>query len=173
MDAIALYSTPVLILIILFSGVITRQPVYELFVEGAKEGLQICLRIFPYILGMMVAVAVFRSGGALDILARVLQPICNLFNTPSEVLPLALMWPMSGSGALGLTADIIESAGPDSYTGLLASVMQGSTDTTLYILAVYFGVVGIKKYRYALPVGLSADMVSFLAAAIVCQMFFT
>ncbi len=172
MDAIALYATPVLIFVILLSGIITRQPVYELFVEGAKEGLHICVRIFPYILGMMVAISLFRSGGALDILAKVLRPLCDFLHIPTEVLPLALMRPLSGSGALGITADIIATEGPDSSAGLLASVMQGSTDTTLYILAVYFGAVGIKKYRYAMAVGLSADMVSFLAAAIVCQIFF-
>jgi len=172
MEAISLYAAPLLILIILVSGLIARQPLYELFVEGAVEGLQICVRILPYVLGMMVAIALFRSSGALNAIASWVQPLCEFFHIPPEVLPLALMRPLSGSGALGITADIIETAGPDSYTGLLASIMQGSTDTTMYILAVYFGSVGIKKFNYAPIVGLSADMVSFASAAIVCYIFF-
>lgn len=173
MEAISLYAMPALILLILLFGIFARQPVYELFVEGAAEGLQICAKILPYVLGMLIAIALFRSSGALDALAGLLIPICEFFHIPADVLPLALMRPLSGSGALAITADIIETAGPDTYTGLLASVMQGSTDTTMYILAVYFGAVGIKKYRYALMVGLSADLFSFISAAVFCNIFFT
>ena len=144
MEAISLYATPVLIIIILVSGVIAKLPLYELFVEGAMEGLEMCVKILPYVLGMLVAIAIFRNWGARS-------SICDsnahlqLFNIPTEVLPLALMRPLSGSGALGITADIIATEGPDSHAGLLASIMQGSTDTTMYILAVYFGAVGIKN----------------------------
>ncbi len=172
MEAISLYATPVLIIIILVSGVIAKLPLYELFVEGAMEGLEMCVKILPYVLGMLVAIAIFRSSGALEALSVILMPICKLFNIPTEVLPLALMRPLSGSGALGITADIIATEGPDSHAGLLASIMQGSTDTTMYILAVYFGAVGIKKYLYAPTVGLTADMVSFISAAIICNIFF-
>lgn len=172
MEALSLYATPVLMIIILLSGIIARLPLYELFVEGAMEGLQMCVKILPYVLGMLVAIAVFRSSGALEALSVVLAPLCRLLNIPAEVLPLAIMRPLSGSGALGITADIIETSGPDSHAGLLASVMQGSTDTTMYILAVYFGAVGIKKYLYAPAVGLTADMISFISAAIICNIFF-
>jgi spore maturation protein B len=172
MEMISVYAAPLLILVILTFGMISRQPIYEQFVEGAAEGLQICIKILPYVLGMMVAISLFRSSGAMDEIARFLLPVCEFLHIPTDVLPLALMRPLSGSGALAITADIIETAGPDSYSGLLASIMQGSTDTTLYILAVYFGAVGIKKYRYALPLGLSSDMFSFISAAIFCQLFF-
>lgn len=172
MEAVSLYATPVLIIIILLSGVIARLPLYELFVEGAMEGLQMCIKILPYVLGMLVAIAVFRSSGALDAVAGFLQPVCDALHIPTEVLPLAVMRPLSGSGALGITADILATEGPDSHAGLLASVMQGSTDTTMYILAVYFGAVGIKKYSYAPTVGLTADLISFISAAVVCSIFF-
>ncbi len=172
METLSLYATPVLIIVILVSGIIAKLPLYELFVEGAMEGLEMCVKILPYVLGMLVAIAIFRSSGALEAFSVILMPICQLFNIPTEVLPLALMRPLSGSGALGITADIISTEGPDSYAGLLASIMQGSTDTTMYILAVYFGAVGIKKYLYAPTVGLTADMVSFISAAIICNIFF-
>ncbi|NLF79816.1 MAG: spore maturation protein [Clostridia bacterium] len=172
MESVSLFATPFLVLVIITSGLLAGQPVYEQFVEGAMEGLHICVRILPYVLGMMVAIALFRSSGALDSLSLILRPVCAFFHIPPEVLPLAMMRPLSGSGALAITADIINTEGPDSYAGLLASVMQGSTDTTMYILAVYFGSVGVKKFRYAVTVGLSADLVSFIAAAFACNMFF-
>ena len=172
MTALSLYAAPVLIMLILISGLKARLPLFSLFAEGAMEGLRICVRIFPYVLGMMLAIGIFRGSGALDALATFLAPVCAALHIPGEVLPLALMRPLSGSGALGLTADILTNSGPDSPTGLLASVMQGSTDTTLYILAVYFGSVGIGRYRYGLPVGLAADAISFLSAAFVCELFF-
>lgn len=172
MTALSMYAAPLLILAILISGIKARLPVFSLFAEGAAEGLRICVRIFPYVLGMMLAIALFRGGGALDALAKLVSPLCAFLHIPADVLPLALMRPLSGSGALGLTAEIINTCGPDSRAGLLASVMQGSTDTTLYILAVYFGAVGIDRYRYGLPVGLAADAMSFLIAAAVCEFFF-
>lgn len=161
-----------LLLVIPLYGLMKKQPVYELFVEGAAEGVTMALQILPYLLAMLLSVAVFRASGAFAALAGWLTPVTEFFGIPGEVLPLALMRPLSGSGALALTADIINESGPDSFPGLLASVMQGSTDTTFYILAVYFGSVGIKKYRYAVTVGLSADMVSFIASCVVCRALF-
>ena len=172
MSLVSAYAVPLLVLIILISGIRARLPLFELFVEGAAEGRQICVKIFPYVLGMLVAISLFRSSGALTALAALLAPLCNALHIPGDVIPLALMRPLSGSGALGLTAEIINTQGPDSYAGLLAAVMQGSTDTTLYILAVYFGAVGVSRYRYGLAVGLSADLISFIAAAVVCRIFF-
>lgn len=171
-QTISLYTVPLILLLIPLYGLIKKQPVYELFVEGAAEGIQMVLQILPYLVAMLVAISIFRSSGAFDAIAKLLMPVTEPLGVPAEVLPLALMRPLSGSGALALTADIINSAGPDSPAGILASVMQGSTDTTFYILAVYFGAVGVRKYRYALAVGLSADMVSFLASFIVCKLFF-
>ena len=172
MRLLSLYAIPLLLLFIPLYGILKGQPVYELFVEGAAEGVTMALQILPYLLAMLLSVAVFRASGAFAALAGLLEPITSFFGIPASVLPLAMMRPLSGSGALALAADIINEEGPDSFAGLLASVMQGSTDTTFYILAVYFGSVGIKKYRYAPIVGLSADMVSFIASYVVCRLYF-
>lgn len=169
---VSIYAIPLLLLLIPLYGLAKKQPVYEQFVEGAAEGVTMALQILPYLLAMLLSIAVFRASGAFAALAQMIAPATELLGIPGEVLPLALMRPLSGSGALALSADIINEAGPDSFPGLLASVMQGSTDTTFYILAVYFGSVGIKKYRYALTVGLSADMASFIASVAVCRCFF-
>lgn len=173
LQQISIFAVPVILLVILLSGVTRRLPVYELFVEGAAEGVKMALQILPYLMAMLVAIAVFRASGAFDAMAGLLMPVCEKIGIPPEVLPLAMMRPLSGSGALALTADIIREQGPDSFAGLLASVMQGSTDTTFYILSVYFGSVGVRKYRYALGVGLSADLVSFISSFIVCAILFS
>ena len=161
-----------MLLLIPLYGLAKKQPVYEQFVAGAAEGVGMALQILPYLLAMLLSIAVFRASGAFAALADALAPLTEALGVPGEVLPLALMRPLSGSGALALTADVISQAGPDSFPGLLASVMQGSTDTTFYILAVYFGSVGVKRYRYALTVGLSADLMSFIASLLVCRLFF-
>jgi spore maturation protein B len=171
-STISRYTIPALLLAIPLYGMIKKVPVYEAFVEGAKEGVWIALRIFPFLLGILIAIAVFRASGGFDILLTFARPLTEFLGIPGEVLPLALMRPISGSGALGITTDLITQYGPDSFIGRLASVMQGSTDTTFYVLAVYFGSVAIKKYRYALVVGLGADVASFLASAIICKLFF-
>ncbi len=171
-DLLSHYAVPLLMLLIPFYGLIRGKPVYELFVSGAAEGIGLMLSILPYLLAMLVVIAVFRASGAFAALAGFLAPVTDALGIPPEVLPVAIMRPLSGNGALALTADVINTSGPDSPAGLLASVMQGSTDTTCYILAVYFGAVGVKKYRYALTVGLAADLVSFLAAVVFCRIFF-
>ncbi|MGI6362055.1 MAG: spore maturation protein [Bacillota bacterium] len=166
------YIIPLLLLAIPLYGLIKKVPVYETFVEGAKAGVKTALQIFPFILGILLAIAIFRASGAFEIVIAVVSPFLKPWSIPAEVLPLGLMRPLSGSGALGMTADILTYYGPDSLIGRMASVVQGSTDTTFYILAVYFGSVAIKKYRYALLVGLSADCVSFFIACSVCNFFF-
>ncbi|MCL1817042.1 MAG: spore maturation protein [Clostridiales bacterium] len=172
LNFISMYAVPLTLLFIPLYALARGVPLYERFVEGAAEGMSLILKILPYILAMMTAVAVFRASGAFEAISRLLAPVCGLLGLPVEVLPLALLRPLSGSGALGVTADIMQNQGPDSFSGRLASVMQGSTDTTFYILAIYFGSVGIKKYRYALTVGLLADMASFIAAFCVCKLMF-
>jgi spore maturation protein B len=166
------YAVPLMLLIIPIYAYIKKVAVYESFVAGAAEGVQTSVKILPFLVGMMMSIAVFRASGAFDALAGLIAPIFNFFGVPVEVLPLAIMRPLSGSGALALSAQIVNDYGPDSFIGRLASVMQGSTDTTFYVLAVYFGSVSIRKYRYALAVGLSADIVSFISSVIVCRMFF-
>ena len=147
--------------------------VYEAFVEGAEEGFTTAVRIIPYLVAMLVAIGVFRSSGALEIMVDLVRPVTNCLGIPGEVLPLAVMRPLSGGGALGITADLIKSFGPDSFTGRLASTMQGSTDTTFYVATVYFGSVGIMKYRHSIAVGLIADITGFLASVFICGLLFS
>lgn len=171
-SVLSLWIIPVLISFILVLAVWNRVPVYETFVEGAKDGFQTAVQIIPHLVGMMVAITVFRESGALDLLSNFLQPILVLLHFPSEVFPLAMLRPISGTGALALTTDLISTYGPDSFIGRLASTMQGSTDTTLYIVTVYFGAVGIKKVGYAVKVGLLADLAGIIASIIVVNMYF-
>lgn len=170
--ALSKYAIPALLVFIPVYAFCKKVPVYESFVEGASEGLGVALKILPFLLGMLVAIHIFRESGALDYLAKLLEPVANLLHIPQEVLPLALMRPLSGSGALGITADLLNTYGPDSMIGRIASTMQGSTDTTFYILTVYFGAVGIQKYRHALVVGLAADLTSFVVASLLCYVVF-
>lgn len=166
------WAIPVLFFIFLLSGYLRRVPVYEAFVRGAAEGFQTAVRIIPYLVAMFVAIKVFRVSGAMDLLARGCAPFLQWLGMPPEVLPLALMRPLSGSSALGLATELIKTHGPDSFVGRLASVMQGTTDTTFFVLTVYFGSVGIKKYRHALPLGLLADLTGLLLSLILCNILF-
>ncbi|MBQ9992402.1 MAG: spore maturation protein [Firmicutes bacterium] len=163
---------PFLIAFIPLYAFIKKIPVFEVFTKGAAEGVGTAIRILPFLLGMLVAIAVFRASGMADIFCSIMKPLTDLFGIPPEVLPLAAMRPFSGGASLGLAAELIQTYGPDSFIGRLASVMQGSTDTTFYILAVYFGSVAITRYRYAVAVGLTADIVSFISSFAVCLLLF-
>ncbi|WP_204667189.1 spore maturation protein [Gracilibacillus alcaliphilus] len=160
-------------MLILITALIKRVPAYEVFVEGGKEGLQMAVSLLPFLLGMLVAIAILRSSGALDALVQLLQPLLDLLGIPAELAPLAILRPISGTAALGVTADIIQVYGPDSFLGRLASTMQGSTDTTLYILTVYFGAVGIKKMGNALKIGLIADFIGIIVSVIIVTWLFS
>lgn len=146
--------------------------VYEEFVEGAKEGIQVALRIFPYLVAILVAVGIFRAAGGIDILSRLLAPLLDLIGLPTQVLPMVLVRPMSGSAATGLFAEIVKSCGPDSYTAQLAGTILGGTETTLYVLAVYFGSVAIRRGRHALAAGLLADLAGVAASLVICRLVF-
>ena len=169
---ISLWMIPSLIGFILLYGTFKKVPTYESFVEGGKEGIQIAFSIIPYLVGMLVSISIFRASGALEYFMSFLKPVLDFIGVPSEVAPLAIIRPISGNAALGMTSDLIATYGPDSFIGRLASVIQGSTDTTLYVLSVYFGAVGIKKMGDALKVGLLADLVGFIAAIIVVTLMF-
>jgi spore maturation protein SpmB len=145
--------------------------VYEVFVEGAKEGFNVALRIIPFLVAILAAVGAFRGGGAMDVLARVLAPITTRIGLPPEVLPIALVRPFSGSGSLGLLGNVFATPGlgPDSYAGRLGSILQGSTETTFYVLSVYCGSVGIVRYRHALVAGLSADLTGLMASIFIAR----
>ena len=146
-------------------GVGRRVDVCYALIHGAEEGLETLLRIVPALVGLLTAVSMLRASGALDLAARLLAPLLDRVGVPSELLPLMLVRPISGSAALGVGAELIGTYGPDSYLGRVAAVMLGSTETTFYTIAVYFGAVGVTRTRYALPAALCADLTGFLAAA--------
>lgn len=139
--------------------------VYDALVQGAGGGLEVMLRIFPALVGLMTAVAMLRASGALELAAEVLAPLLDRVGLPAQLLPLMLVRPISGSAALGVGAELIQTYGPDSQLGRTAAVMLGSTETTFYTIAVYFGAVGITRTRYAVPAALCADLTGFLTAA--------
>ena len=169
---ISILAIPFLIFSFLTFGLVRKVKVYEKFVEGAKEGFNVAVRIIPYLVAMLAAIGIFRSGGAMDLLIYVLSPITSLIGMPAEALPMALMRPLSGSGSLGIMTEIIKTHGPDSLLGIMVSTFYGSTETTFYVLAVYFGSVNIQKTRYALPVGLMADVAGILGAVYIVNMLF-
>ncbi|MDQ0197449.1 spore maturation protein [Neobacillus ginsengisoli] len=169
---ISLAFIPILIGFILLYGTFKQVPTYESFVEGGKEGIKIAISIIPFLVGMLVAISVFRASGALDALMKWIRPVMESIGMPAEIVPLVFIRPISGTAALGMTSDLIANYGPDSFIGRLASVLQGSTDTTLYVITVYFGAVGIKKMGDALKVGLLADLVGIIAAIAVVAFLF-
>ncbi|PTY78641.1 spore maturation protein [Heyndrickxia sporothermodurans] len=172
LSIVSIWIIPILIGFILIYSVKKKTPAYESFVDGGKEGIKIAVSIIPFLVGMLVAITVFRSSGALDFLVQLLRPVLDFLGVPSEIVPLALIRPISGNAALGIMSDILKVHGPDTFIGKLASTIQGSTDTTLYVLTVYFGAVGIKKMGDALKVGLLADLVGISAAIIIITWMF-
>jgi spore maturation protein SpmA len=168
---IAPWIIPGLMVALLGFGVARRVRVYEVFVEGARDGFQVAIRIIPYLVAILVAVAMFRASGALEALVRPLGAVTELVGLPADALPMALLRPLSGSGAYGILASIINdpAIGPDSYTGYLVSTFQGSTETTFYVLAVYFGAVGIRRVRHTLVAALCADIAGIAAAVFICS----
>jgi len=163
---------PLAILIIFFAGWWKKVKVYEAFIEGAKDGFNTAIRIIPYLVAILCAIAAFRASTAMDYLAKFISPLTNLIGMPAETVPLALVRPLSGSGALGLMSDLITKYGPDSFIGRLAATIMGSTETTFYILAVYFGSVGIRKARHSVAAGLIADAAGILAAVFICNLIY-
>jgi len=171
---IAPWILPGLMLGFLSFGLWRKVAIYEVFVEGAKEGFQVAIRIIPYLVAILVAVGMFRASGALDILVQIIGSVTAPLGMPAEALPMALLRPLSGSGAYGVAASIINdpAIGPDSYTGYLVSTLQGSTETTFYVIAVYFGAVQVKRLRHALWAALTADVVAVIAAVIAVGLLF-
>ncbi|WP_078545981.1 spore maturation protein [Litchfieldia alkalitelluris] len=169
---VSLYIIPVIIGFILIYGTLKKVPTYEAFVEGGKEGINIAFSIIPYLVGMLVSISIFRASGAMDFFVEFLRPALQFIGVPAEIAPLAIIRPISGTAALGMTTDLIATYGPDSFIGRLASTLQGSTDTTFYVLTVYFGAVGIKKMGDALKVGLLADLVGIIASLVIVTLIF-
>ncbi|MCA1054693.1 spore maturation protein [Rossellomorea aquimaris] len=171
-STISLWLIPLMIGLILVYGTLKKVPTYEVFVEGGKEGVKIAISIIPFLIGMLVAITVFRESGALEFFVGLMRPALLAMGIPPEIVPLAIIRPISGTAALGMMSDIVASYGPDSFIGRLASTLQGSTDTTLYVLTVYFGAVGIRKMGDALKVGLLADLVGIAAAIFIVTIMF-
>ena len=169
-DVLSFWTIPLLLGAFVLFGWARGVRVFEAFVEGAKEGFQVALRLIPYLVGILVAVGMFRASGGLAVFVRLAAPITGPLGLPAEAVPLAILRPLSGSGALGVMTEILATHGPDSFLGYLASTMQGSTDTTFYVLAVYFGAVGIKRTRHAVPAGLIADAAGLAAAIVVSNL---
>lgn len=170
-QAISPWIIPLLVVGFLSFGLARGVAVYETFVEGAREGFDVAVRIIPYLVAILVAVGMFRASGALAALVHTIGPWTGRVGLPAQALPMALLRPLSGSGAYGIMASIIRNPaiGPDSYTGYLVSTLQGSTETTFYVLAVYFGAVQIRRIRHALAAGLTADLAGIIAAVAICS----
>lgn len=163
---------PSLILIVILYGIKKKINIYDVFIDGAKEGFEVSLATFPYLLGMMFAINLFLKSGFLNIALNFIEPITLLLKIPTEIIPLAIMRPISGSSSLAILTSIFESFGPDGTIGRIASIIQGSNDTTFYIITLYFGAVGIKKIRYALWGGLISDLISVIAGIIIVNFLF-
>ena len=160
---------PVLIFLIFSYGLARGVHIYEAVTEGARQGFDIAVRIIPFLVAILVAIRMFRASGAMELLTSVLNPVTRLIGMPGEVLPMALVRPLSGSGAFGIMAELVEAA-PDSYAAYVASTLMGSTETTFYVLAVYFGAVGVSRIRHALLAGLCADATGIVVASLTCRM---
>ncbi len=159
-------------LTILLAGYIKGVKIYDSFTTGVKDGLQVILNIFPNLLAMILAIRIFQNSGLMDIIINRFEVVLNYLNIPHPVFPLLFLRSLSGSGSLSYVHTILSQYGPDSFIGKLASTIQGSTETTFYIIAVYFGAIGINKYRYSIIVGLLADIAGFFAAIFICNLIF-
>lgn len=152
-------ALPIIILIILFFGVKEKINMFDIFLEGAKEGIEIVVKLFPTLVGIFVAIGLLRSSGVIELFINMMVPITNLFNIPKEIMPLALLRPISGSASMAVGTDIMQKHGVDSKIGLIVSTIMGSTETTLYTIAIYTSIVGVKKTRFVLIAALIADIV--------------
>ena len=163
---------PLIILIIIIYGVKKKINIYDVFIEGAKESIELAINLFPPMLAMILGVNIFLKSGVIDLVLDKLTFLFTFFKVPGQILPMMIMRPISGSSALAILTNLFESYGPDSFLGVLGSILQGSTDTTFYILTVYFGTIGIKKIRYALIAGVMADIAGIIISIIIVNLIF-
>lgn len=162
-------AVPMVILLIIAYGVIEKNKVYDTFIEGAKEGMQVVVNIFPTLVGIFLAVGALRSSGLIELIINIIKPIIETLRIPAEIIPLALLRPISGSASMAVATDIISKHGVDSLIGLIASTIMGSTETTLYTIALYTSAVGIKKIRFVLIAALIADITGMLISVAICR----
>ena len=172
MNGLSLLPIPFLLGFFPLYGVLRGVPVYEEFVEGAREGFQVVVRIIPPLVAILVAVGMFRAAGGVDLIAVGLQPVLDLVGFPADLLPMALTRPLSGSATIGLYRELVDAVGPDSLVARMGGTMLGSTETTFYVIAVYFGAVRVKRARHAVAAGLLAELAGIIASVVVCRMVF-
>jgi len=172
LDAISLWAIPVLLVAIPLAGMLSKVKVYDVFIEGAKEGFEVAVKIIPFLVGILVAIGMFRGSGAMDLLTAGIRPLVAPLGFPPELVPLAVLRSLTGSGSLAFTTDLVKTHGPDSVIARTAATMYGSSETTFYVLAVYFGAVAVRRTRHAVAAALIADLVAAVAAVAVCAWMF-
>ena len=172
MNKISNLIIPIMVLSVVIYGIYKKINIYDVFIDGAKESFEMIFTIFPYLLGMMLAINLFLHSNFLEIISNFISPVLDLIGIPFDIVPMAIMRPISGSSSLAILNNIYTDFGPDSFIGRLASTIQGSTDTTFYVLTLYFGSVGIKKIRYSLIAGLFADLIGIIASIIIVKLAF-
>ena len=172
LNGISLWAIPVLLVGIPLIGMIRKIKVYDTFIEGGKEGFQVAVRIIPFLVGILVAIGMFRASGSMDMLTNALRPLLRATQFPPEIFPLVILRTLSGSGSLALATDIIKQFGPDSFIARTAATIYGGSETTFYVLAVYFGAVGVKRTRHAIPSALVGDFVAAIVAVAICSWMF-
>ena len=172
LNAVSLWAIPVLLVGIPLAGLLRGVKVYDVFIEGAKEGFEVAVRIIPFLVGILVAIGMFRGSGAMDLLLAAVRPLVAPIGFPAELVPLGVLRSLTGSGSLAFTTDLIKTHGPDSLIARTAATMYGSSETTFYVLAVYFGAVAVRRTRHAVPAALVGDVVAAVAAVAVCAWMF-
>jgi spore maturation protein B len=172
LDLVSLWAIPVLLVGIPLVGLIRGVKVYDVFIEGAKEGFDVAVKIIPFLVGILVAIGMFRGSGAMDLLMAGLRPLATATSFPAELVPLAILRSLTGSGSLAYATDLITAHGPDSAIGRMAATLYGSSETTFYVLAVYFGAVGVRRTRHAVPAALVGDLVAAIATVAVWSLWF-
>lgn len=172
LETISLSILPIFILVILTLGIIKKIPIYEEFIDGAKDGFKVSITIIPYLIALIVAISMFRASGALNYITNWLSPLLTALQIPSDIMPIMLTRSLSGSATLGLFSEIASNHGTDAFITKLAAIMVGSSETTFYVLSVYFGSIGIKKFRYAIWTGIIADIIGIVLAILVARHFF-
>ena len=172
LEKISISILPLIILTILFTGLLKKVPVYEEFVEGAKDGFKVSVAIIPYLVAIIVGISMFRASGILDLISTFFKPVLDTLSIKPDIIAIMITRSFSGSATLGIFSDLATNLGTEDFTTKLAAIMVGSSETTFYVLSVYFGSVGIKKFRYALLTGILADIIGIILAVLIAQMFF-
>lgn len=162
-------AIPIIIVLIIVYGLKEKKKVFDIFLDGAKEGIEIVVQLFPTLLGIFLAIGLLRNSGILDFIIQIISPVTNFLKIPSQILPLAMLRPISGSASMGVAVDIMEKYGVDSMIGTIASTIMGSTETTFYTIAIYTACIKVKKIRFVLAAALLADLAGIVSSVIICQ----